>query len=359
MVLAARAGRDVPAVPYPKDRPFVGSLLETSTNLTVALTAPSRVQLDGRMDETSAIHEPMLAVGWIGNRPVDHEIAWQDGTPIPAHWREVVVDRRLACGIAVRVERCGFAIYDFAGWRPGVANPPGLPAIRTFGQSSEAAKPALIARLRVINSHLTLLHAAAMARADESPRVTRVHERDLYRFDYPDEGGDGYWYQPLGGTVRDVVNPTDRHRYGVMPLDTFELALDWLDDVVAARAIIVFDLLNHAQAALVTHDYGLAVTAGWTVCELQARALANSSGLNVAPDAHANTVCGALETAGVLPAGLAPRLAALRQRRNKWLHNGQEPNEVTALDAVELATAMLRPIVPNLTTRAMRGLLYL
>ena len=311
-----------------------------------------------RMSESSAIYEPMLTIGWVGQRPADHQLAWQDGTPIPAAWREVVVQRQLGCGVVVAMECQGFTILDCSKWPPGVAHH-GLRAMFTVGALSEAAKPALIARLRLANSLLTLLHAASMARANQSPRVVRVHERDLYRFDYPDESDEGYWYHPLGGVLPEVVTAADHHRSGVISTSTVDLALDWLDMVVSADALVPFDLLNQTQAALVTHDYGLAVVAGWTVCELQVRALARTNGLRRLSTDRIAKVCSELEERDLLPKELAPRLATLRQRRNDWLHTGVEPDEATALEAVGLATAMLRSVIPGLTTRAMRGLVIL
>jgi hypothetical protein len=230
----------------------------------------------------------------------------------------------------------------------------------TVGELSEAAKPALIARLRLANSLLTLLHAASMAKSNESPRVARVHDRDLYRFDYPDESDEGYWYHPLGGVLPEVVTAAEHHRSGVIPTSTVDLALDWLDKVVSEDALVPFDLLNQTQAALVTHDYGLSVVAGWTVCELRARARARTNGLRrLSTDRSIAKVCSELEERDLLPKELAPGLATLRQRRNDWLHTGVEPDEATALEAVGLATAMLRSVIPALTTRAMRGLVIL
>jgi hypothetical protein len=311
-----------------------------------------------RMSESSAIYEPMLPIGWVGERPADHELAWQDGTPVPAAWREVVVQRQLGCRVVVAMERRGLTILDCSKWPPGLANH-GLPRIFRVDQLSEAAKPALIARLRLANSLLTLLHAASMAKSNESPLVARVHDRDLYRFDYPDESDEGYWYHPLGGGLPEVVTAADHHRIGVIPVSTVDLALDWLDMVVSADALVRFDLLNQTQAALVTHDYGLAVVAGWTVCELQVRARARTAGLQLSRRTPVAKVCSELEERNLLPKELGPRLATLRQRRNDWLHTGVEPDEATALEAVGLATAMLRTVIPDLTTRARRRWLVL
>jgi hypothetical protein len=310
------------------------------------------------MSESSAIYEPMLTIGWVGQRPADHRLAWQDGTPVPAAWRKAVVQRQLGCGVVVAMERRGFTILDCSKWPPGVAHH-GLPGIFTVDQLSEAAKPALIARLRLANSLLTLLHAASMAKSNESPRVVRVHDRDLYRFDYPDESDEGYWYHPLGGGLPEVVTAADHHRIGVIPTSTVDLALDWLDMVVSAHALVPFDLLNQTQAALVTHDYGLAVVAGWTVCELQVRARARTAGLQLSSRTPVAKVCSELEKRDLLSKELALRLATLRQGRNKWLHTDVEPDEATALEAVGLATEMLRSVIPSLTTRAMRGLVIL
>jgi hypothetical protein len=309
------------------------------------------------MNEASGVYEPMLPAGWIGERPADHELARQPGAAIPARWRDVVLTRRLGCGVEVRVELRGFAVYDFANWPPGVARPPATGRIRTFADVSNAAKPALVQRLRLINSHLTLLHAAAMSCHDVSPSVMRVHERDLYRFDYPDDGGDGYWYRPYGELLPTDVTFGDRARFGTMPTATFELSLDWLDAVVATGTLIEFDLLNQTQAGLATHDYALAVVAGWTVCELRARAL--GAGVPGGNARDVSKVCDALEQHGMVSGSLAQRMGILRKRRNKWLHSGAEPDEQVALEALRLATELLRGVVPDRTTRAVHGMLLL
>jgi hypothetical protein len=78
----------------------------------------------------------MLTIGWVGQRPVDYQLAWQVGTPVPAAWREVVVKRRLGCGVVVAMERRGFTILDCARWPPGVASY-GVPAMFTVDELSE------------------------------------------------------------------------------------------------------------------------------------------------------------------------------------------------------------------------------
>lgn len=313
------------------------------------------------MEQASAIYDPMIPMGWIGSEPADRDLAWQLGSPVPPKWDDIVVSRRLSCGIAVTAQRRGFTIYDFAAWSPGVpsraASRPGRPALRTLGDSSRAAKPALVQRLRVINTHLTLLHAAAMTLAGESPTVTRVGERDLFRHDV-DDAGDDYWSQPLGAGVAAVVTVMDRNRFGVMPAATFDAALAWLDDVVTAGALVEFDLLNQTQAAVSTHDYALAVVAGWTVCELRIRAL-TAALPGIAARAGAGTVLTELERAGRLPPPLVARLHTIRDRRNAWLHSGVEPDEAQAIEAMQLGVELLRAVVPSLTLRPTSSLLIL
>jgi hypothetical protein len=226
------------------------------------------------MHEASAIYEPMLSAGWIGDIPPDRDLVHDAGAPVPGHWTDVVVRRRLQCGIELTVQRRGFAIY--VDWVPGMVRPPGTPGILTYAELSMTAKPALIQRLRVINSHLTLIHAASMSCDDTSPPVMRVNYRDLYAFDYPDEGGPGYWYRYMVGTLGDVVTRIERRRIGNTPIATFDLSCDWLDTVIRMDALIEFDLLNQTQVAAASHDYALAVIAGWTICEIGLRRLSQS-----------------------------------------------------------------------------------
>ena len=70
-------------------------------------------------------------------------------------------------------------------------------------------------------------------------------------------------------------------------------------------------------------------------------------------------VCNALCLHGLLSESLTGRLNDLRNHRNEWLHSGVEPGEEVALEAVRLATEMLRSVVPDLTLRSVRGLLIL
>lgn len=245
--------------------------------------SPSWSLDDGdRVNNASAHYGPLLAMGWIGDRPEDNELAFEVRSQIPTLWCDVVVDRRLRCRINVCVERRGFAVYDFEEWTPGKVTP--VPAATgkagrfwTFGEYSEGAKPALVQRLRVMNAHLTLVHAAAVHLKSEHLLVARLHERDLYRFDYPEESAEGYWYRPLGRRLPDRVTELERIRTGVVDASTLELSLDWLDTVVVEGALVEFDLLNQAQVAARAHDYPLAVVAGWTVCELRVRRIAGTT----------------------------------------------------------------------------------
>jgi len=312
------------------------------------------------MEQTSAIYEPMIPMGWIGSEPVGRYIGWELGRELPPDWCDVVVSRRLDCGIAVTTQRRGLTVYDFTEWTPGVPQFLRRPGrlFPTFGESSEAAKPALVQRLRVINTHLTLLHAATLVLDGQSPIVIRVNERDLLRLEYPDDGGDAYWFLPLGGGLPTAVTVNDSRRHLILSITACDRALEWLDAVVAADALIVFDLLNQTQAAVSTHDYALAVVAAWTICELRTRAAA--AGLpGVSASSTARSVCNALAHAALVPSSVVTRLHTIRERRNAWLHSGAEPVEAEALEAMELATVLLRDVVPDLTIRTTSDLLML
>lgn len=296
-------------------------------------------------------------MGWIGQRPSDHMLVGQLGSPIPSKWREVVVSRTLACGIEVAVERRGLAVYVFDGWPPGAVETKLTSGLRTTGMISEAAKPAVIWRLRVMNSHLTLLHASSMFLDSQSLPVTRIQAADLYGYVHPDEGTNSLWYRGIGAALPSSVTSADRHRIATVPIATFEMSLDWLERVIASNALIQFDLLNQAQAALGTHDYALAVVVGWTVCELRLRALVPDPSIR-----NAKRLINAASEHGLISRSVADRLHSVRDQRNSWVHSGGsggEPNEATALEASTLAAELLRAVIPNLVVSTERGFLYL
>lgn len=317
----------------------------------------SKVSTMEELKESSAIYEPMLAIGWIGSRPADAALVVRLGAPIPTEWQRRVVHRSLRSGIVVSAQQRGLTVYDFSGWAPGLATVPGTGSFRTVEAVSEAAKPALVQRLRVINAHLSLLHAVAMFRHNESPTVVRAHERDLYRFDYPDDDGAGSWFLPLGGALPTTVTRVERQRFGHLSVAAFEESADWLDLVIAADTLIEFDLLNQAQAAAATHDYALAVVAGWTVCELRLRALTPPRLKQ--QKSTISTLCRVLVQQGLVTSDLQSRLDVLRRHRNSWLHGGRAPNEEAAITSVALSTELLRAVVPDLTTRTPQGPLIL
>ena len=309
------------------------------------------------MDESSGLYEVMFPIGWVGGRPADELRGAPNGHPLPADWTDVVVSQTLACGIGVVAERRGFTVYDFSGWPPGVARPPGGPALRTVGSTSEAAKPAVIQRLRVVNSHIVLMHAAIARQQQEVTAVQRVNERDLYRLDYPDESDEPFWYQPLGNILPASVTAVERQRFGEISAGSYAVSLRWLDTVVAVGATLLFDLVNQAMAALGTFDYALAVVSGWTVCELRLRALFRSTGGSTR--ARAFEVTRDLQAAGVISPALRSRLDVLRDGRNAFLHSGTEPDEATAVEAVALAAVMVQSVVPSFAVMPGKRLLLL
>lgn len=313
------------------------------------------------MLDASGIYEPIQPHGWIGSRPDDHRLIRQAGAPVPEAWCDEVVNTDLRCGIRVTAQRRGFVVYDFAGWPPGVANRERT--TRTLHEASAAATPALIQRLRVMNAHQILLHSAMMVTSNEASPVTRVGNRDLYGWDR-DEDGTEYW-SSWAGTLRDTVTRVDQSRTGSVPVAAFERSLTWLDDVVTNSSLIEFDLLSQAHAAIATHDRASAVVAGWTVCELSLNHL-NNRLQQPLPALHGKTpnakkLMDHLMKAGALDPMTRTRLHDVCDQRNAWLHAGQEPANKVALEALDLATLMLRlrRIVHDLTTRAVGQLVIL
>jgi hypothetical protein len=314
------------------------------------------------MREASGIYEPMLPHGWIGPRPDDHRRGQIADAPVPRAWCEDVVNIALHCGIRVTAQRRGFVVYDFADWPPGVANRGR--GMRTLREASAEATPALIQRLRVMNTHQILLHSAMLVTSNESPPVARVGRRDLYSWDH-DESGSEYWAS-WTGVLCDTVTPADRVRTGTVPIATFERSLASLDHVMTAGSLslIQFDLLSQVHAAVATHARASAVVAGWTVCELSLNQLNNCLQQPLPPDRGKTTpnvkrVMNRLEQDGDLDPGTKQRLRDVCDKRDTWLHAGLEPADDVALEALQLATLMLRRLVPDLSTRAVGQLVIL
>jgi hypothetical protein len=203
------------------------------------------------------------------------------------------------------------------------------------------------------------MHAASLLIDDASPPVARIRASDLYRRDYPDESETAFWYRPLEGPLPTTVTMPEKARIGVTESRTFEISLDWLDTVIGSDLLIEFDLLNQAMAALATHDYPLTVVAGWTVCELRVRSIGVTSGVPGGTDSKIFKVCNALRDAGLLTPEITDRLHTLRKQRNSWIHEGGEPDEEVAVEAVALTTEILRDVLPDFGTRVTVGLLLL
>ena len=298
-------------------------------------------------------------MGWIASEPAASAVNVMVGDPIPNSWKHEVLRQSLGCGINIKAQRAGFTVYDFSGWPQGLTRPSGTPTVRTIGEASKTTKPALIARLRLINSHLTLIHAASASMDGTALPVARVRSSDLYRVDYEDGSATPFWYRPMEGPLPKVVSMAEFGRIGVLELATLQLSLAWLDDVVAQARLMDFDLLNQTMAALATYDYALTVVAGWTVCELAVRRRGKARGISRRHMQNVDRLCDRLGQLNDLSASQVTQLGALRRSRNKWLHLGDEPDEQTASQALMLATEMLRESVPRLETRVRPGLLIL
>ena len=314
------------------------------------------------MHEASGIYEPMLTHGWIGPRPDDYRLALKVGNPVPKAWCNEIVNEDLNFGVRVTAQRRGFVVYDFADWQPGVAN--SKRGIRTLSEASADSAPALIHRLRVLNAHQILFHAATLFTTGETLPATRIASRDLYKWDLYD-GEEEYWYSSAGALL-DTIVPADRLRTDSVPIAAFKLSLEWLDLAARADSLIEFDLLSQAHVAVSTHDRASAVVAAWTICELSLNHLNNDlpqplppTGRHTTP--NAKRLIDHLERAGRLDPDVKRRLKAACDERDTWLHAGHEPTGDAALEALDLAIVMLRlrQIVADLAARPTSQLVIL
>ncbi|MEU8158769.1 hypothetical protein [Micromonospora parva] len=305
-----------------------------------------------------AIYEQMLPMGWFGDRPDDHRLARQIGATMPDSWQHIVVDRQLGCGVTVTMERRGFTVYNVRGWPAGMPSyAPGW--YRTAGRAAEAELPALVQRLRLVNTHMSLLHCAAMFHDNESPSVLRVRASDLYRYERSDDGVGGMWFG-RGQAQRPVIGPAEAIRdNSPLGLAAVETSLDWLDAVVANDALVDFDRLNQGQDALGTHDFSTALGVLWQICESRLHKLAVQGQLKVDPRIKVSDLCKLLERHQLLATDLKRRLDVVREERNGLIHRGVEPSAQTAEECLDLATKLLKSVVPNLATRAPHHLFLL
>jgi hypothetical protein len=300
-----------------------------------------------------AIYEAMFPIGWIGKMPSSvRTIMLND--PIPDDWKDVVVARQLTCGINIEAQRRGFVIYDFSAWPPGIVRPSRAP-IR-LGDVSDDAKKALIQRLRLINSHLMLLHAASMHDGHGSPVVLRVERRDLYHQDADDEGN-SFWFGLTGPIASSWTRVESNRCNDSLPTSTFELALGWLDAIVKLEAINEFDLLSQAFTAVWNHDYPLALITSWSICERRINALCVKGQIPLTRPRDGGfvpvkTLMNELAAAGTLTGNVQRQLDKVRESRNIWIHGGPEPDETLARNALESATLLLRDLLPGLDLRA-------
>ena len=138
-----------------------------------------------------------------------------------------------------------------------------------------------------------------------------------------------------------------------------ETSLDWLDAVVANHALVDFDRLNQAQDALGTHDFSAAVGALWQICESRLHELAVKHQLNLEVRINVSKLCKRLEQSQLLATDLKNRLDVVREERNRLIHYSVEPSVTTAHECLDLATELLKSVVPNLATRAPHHLLLL
>jgi hypothetical protein len=111
------------------------------------------------MGHVCAIYEPLLDFGWVDTAPtVDLDMPAL-GAPVPAEWTRTAFHKTLRCG-DVEVQWRGFTVIDFEHWPPGCVDR-SEGRFPTLGRVYEAAKPALIQRLRAANGYALLLHSAS------------------------------------------------------------------------------------------------------------------------------------------------------------------------------------------------------
>lgn len=301
--------------------------------------------------------------GWLGGPPDDWNMqrtVESLGSRIPESWKEVVVDRQLKYGPRFTAERWGLMRYDFSQWPPGVTEPDESQS-PNFNQAVETT----LRRLKLMNVHLLLLHAAYLELMNTGTRTQRVSHTDLIHFHGDGSSGPGLLQQPMLVGILDAA----RTDLAAVETEVLDVSTDWLDQLLkadpdASDSLDKLDLLHHGLAMFQSHDYAQALVAGWTLCEQlitmrwdtylaeRRNVIKLSDGIEVErmnsdrrrhlrEDQPISTVLQILELVEELDHESFRRLDAVRHRRNRWMHHLERPDASSGRQSLSAAADLL------------------
>lgn len=267
-----------------------------------------------------------------------------------------VIEYQSGAGIGITGHQGGFFKFNFHGFAPAISQ--NTEEHHSFEEAVRVASE----RVLVMNSFCFCLHSGRLKSDLFDSATTLVSTKDIVNFreDGSGFGGDGMSKLPL-------MNSAPEFYTGVISRASCEQAFSLLDKMLRFNeqgAVQLSALLNESVAAYKQHNYSLAVSTSWTVCEVlisriwsdyistdpatgQARSLNRERRENLqnSRDFTASTIAEVLNLAGRLPEDTFKKLRDVRKNRNSWLHSMKRPSRETAFLGVSTAAELLGEMI--------------
>ena len=298
---------------------------------------------------------------WIGTVPAPGEVGHLNP---PVH-HEIKFQKKLSCGIEVRVQRDGLFLFDFSKWHlapivtiPGYTRP-GFPCTPTteHAAAAEKAEDFAVFRAQVMNVHQACLttaeHRVKRRSAMMGFPVTAWNTYKAISFNVPPPYHDDT--EDIHALAQNVLN----NKYGVkrdrplsrrvLELEVVEESFKILNEILVRNESSVVQLVEAAYiSACRSRDkrFGESVVVGWTVCEQLISLLwktmidpvdaqtTSATRLSkqrrsklLSRDYTASVMVEMLEVNGRIDNKLYELLETARKARNKWAHEMKVPTQ--------------------------------
>ena len=317
---------------------------------------------------------------WIGVEPAADTVCVLNP---PVH-HAVVLQKKLRCGIEVRVRRDGTFLFDFSSWPlaptiviPGYRKPDPQKSYRVpveHTREEEKAEAYAVLRAQVMNAHQACLTTSENVVKHRSATmgfpVTAWNTHKAIAFDTPPSYHDDT--EDIHALAQNVLNNKDRvPRQRPLPrrvleLDVVEHSLDLLDSILVTGDSVLVQMIEAVYMAAHRHHekrFGEAVILAWGVCEQLISSAwsklledTNTSG-NVADrmpkvrrakltgrDYTASVMVEMLEISGRIDHDLYRLLEVARKARNKWAHEMRVPKQSEVIFCIRAVERLLRHV---------------
>jgi hypothetical protein len=301
---------------------------------------------------------------WIGDEPHPSTVRVLN----PSVHHQIVLRKKLRCGIEARVRRDGTFLFDFSAWplaptiiipgfrKPSAPGPHRIP--RETSRAEEKAESHAVLRAQVMNAHqacLTTSESVVKRRgAMTGFPITAWNTHKAITFDtaavaYHDDTEDLHALAQNVLNNKDQVGRQNALQRRVLELDVVDHSLDMLDTILSGDDATLVQLIEAAYMAacrMREKRFGEAVILAWGVCEQLVSLAWNElledakSGEEVSDrmskdrrdkltgrDYTASIMVEMLEINGRIDRDLYRLLEVARKARNNWAHRMRPPKE--------------------------------